>query len=394
MLTKEDVDSWNKLFPDCQINKTNLSNPTEHFLTNALVSYLRHFGINIEPPFNLQAENKENNRETRLFLITLARQIDHFLKITDKAYSFTYYDLIRPTPKKTAHMLYILLNYYYYYNLYKENVFKMAGDRINQLEELMGMVDDKRRDNEIRREENKNMKSTIENLMEEVPIARNKYRELEIKRNQQDEEIRKLRDTCKELKEKLEHLEDQKKILRKRVVADDESDELHKQLQQLKSEIAEQKEIEISNATNLNECKESYEKFQKLSKEIEQAQEIIPLRLIKQVQETNKLLTRAVKDDHDLQLKHDNLLQEIEDENHTKCSLEEEKQYKKQEFETKQNEHLKINNAKENVLKQRNTQLLQLQEEEHIFECQLEEQKEIAQYLRENISEILEPYEE
>lgn len=97
MLRKEDVDSWNDLFPECQINKTNLSSPSEHFLTNALVGYLRRFGYHIEPPFSLNTENKENNRDTRLFLIKLARQIDNFLKITDKSYSFTYYDLIRPS---------------------------------------------------------------------------------------------------------------------------------------------------------------------------------------------------------------------------------------------------------------------------------------------------------
>lgn len=97
MLTKEEVDSWNVLFPDCQINNTNLANPTEQFLTHALVVYLRRFGFQIEPPFNLNAENKENNKEIRLFLIRLARQIDHFLKLTDKSYAFTYYDLIRPS---------------------------------------------------------------------------------------------------------------------------------------------------------------------------------------------------------------------------------------------------------------------------------------------------------
>lgn len=97
MLTKEDVDSWNKLFPDCQINKANLDNPTEQFLTHALVVYLRSFGYQIEPPFNLSGGNKENNKETRLFAIKLARNIDSFLKITDKSYMFTYYDLIRPS---------------------------------------------------------------------------------------------------------------------------------------------------------------------------------------------------------------------------------------------------------------------------------------------------------
>ncbi|KAM7351159.1 nuf2 [Cochliomyia hominivorax] len=394
MLTKEDVDSWNKLFPDCQINKTNLSNPSEQFLINALVVYLRRFGYHIEPPFSLNAENKENTRENRLFLIKLARYIDHFLKITDKSYTFTYYDLIRPTPKKTAHMLYILLNYYYYYNLYKEDVFKMAGDRIHKLEELMGLVDDTRRDNEQRKENNKNMKSNIENLMKEVPLARTNLQKLDKQRNQQEEEINKLKHSCVELDEKQKHLEEQKKHLRKRLVPEEESQELLKQLDQLKLELAEYKEMELTNSANLNECKESNAKLQKLSKKIQQAYEIIPLHTIKKLQENNKQLTRTQNEEHDLQLKYNSIKQEIEEEVQTKHSLEQELQNKKKEFEAKQHEHMNVLSTKQNLLKEKHKQILRMQEEEHIYECQLEEQKDIAQYLVENISEIFATYEE
>lgn len=97
MLTEEDVESWNQLFPDCQINNINLGNPTEGFLINALICYLRRFGFKVEPPFGLNIDAIENNKETRSFLIKLTRQIDHFLKITDKSYTFTYYDLIKPS---------------------------------------------------------------------------------------------------------------------------------------------------------------------------------------------------------------------------------------------------------------------------------------------------------
>lgn len=38
--------------------------------------------------------------------------------------------------KKTSHMLGILLNYLYYLNMFKTDVFKMANDRLGQRQEL------------------------------------------------------------------------------------------------------------------------------------------------------------------------------------------------------------------------------------------------------------------
>ncbi|TMW48960.1 hypothetical protein DOY81_005951 [Sarcophaga bullata] len=393
MLTKEEVDSWNVLFPDCQINNTNLANPTEQFLTHALVVYLRRFGFQIEPPFNLNAENKENNKETRLFLIKLSRQIDHFLKLTDKSYAFTYYDLIRPTPKKTAHLLYILLNYFYYYNLYKEDVFKTAGDGIRKLEELKGLIDDTRRDNENRVEESKNLEKAVEMLKNEVPTARATFSELEKNREAQEEEIQKLSRSYHELKEKLQHLEEQKKLIRKRLVADDEVQELQRQLQQLKIDLKSLKETELKNVASLNECKESNANLQNLNNDIERAIEILPLRLIEQFKETNKQLKKCKKDQQELQAGHNAMQQEIDEEKQKCCAFEIEQQNKSKEFELKKKELLESLNDKQMALKQKSIQIKQLQEEEHITECQLEEQKDIAQYLVENISEILSAYE-
>lgn len=270
----------------------------------------------------------------------------------------------------------------------------MANDRIHKLDELMGLIDDIRRDNEQRKEENENMKSTIDNLVEEVPKARIMLKELDKNRNQQEDELQKLKHSCQELEDKLKHLEEQKKHLRKRLVPEEESQELFKQLEQLKLELAEQKELEMTNASNLNECKESNAKLQKMSKEIEKAYEIIPIHVIEQVQELNKQLAKAQKEEHELQLKYKGVLQEIEEEMQTKQSLDQEKQNKKQEYETKQNEQMKILTAKQNTLKQKNNELLQLEEEDHVSECQLEEQKDIAQYLVENLSEILSAYED
>ena len=300
---------------------------------------------------------------------------------------------LKTAPKKTAHLLYILLNYFYYYNLYKEEVFKTAGDGIKKLEELKGLIDDTRRDNENRVEESKNLEKAVEMLKNEVPTARATFLELDKNREGQEEEIQKLSRSYHELKEKLQHLEEQKKLIRKRLVADDEVQELERQLQQLKSDLKALKETELKNVTSLNECKESNANLQSLNNDIERAIEILPLRLIEQFKETTKQLKKCRKDQQELQATHNAMQQEIEEEKQKCCKLETEQQSKSKEFELKKKELLEALNVKQIALKQKTTQIKQLQEEEHITEYQLGEQKDIAQYLVENISEILSAYE-
>lgn len=42
--------------------------------------------------------------------------------------------------KKTSHMLGILLNYLYYMNMFKTDVFKMANDRLAERQELVDKI--------------------------------------------------------------------------------------------------------------------------------------------------------------------------------------------------------------------------------------------------------------
>ncbi|XP_017472663.1 PREDICTED: uncharacterized protein LOC108363723 [Rhagoletis zephyria] len=146
MLPKEYLDSWNELCPECTMVETDLGNPSETWLTKILISYLRMFGYRVEIPYA-----EDGTRERRLYLIKLVRQIDHIYKITDKTFIFTYFDLLKPTIKKTSHMLRILLNYLYYFNMFKTNVFKMAANRLKERQDLMEEVKCTIAENEKRR---------------------------------------------------------------------------------------------------------------------------------------------------------------------------------------------------------------------------------------------------
>lgn len=242
------------------------------------------------------------------------------------------------------------------------------------------LIDDTRRDNDHRKEQAVNIKATIENLMEELPMARMMVKELDTNRTVQEENIQKLNHAYQELKEKLKHLEEQKKLLGKRVVPDEESRELEKQLQILRSELAEHKQKEQMNEENLKESKDSSAKLQHLSKEIEKAREIIPLHLLEQSKESNKQLEKVQKELNEVESKQNIIIQQIEEETQVLQTLEQQHQSRKQEFETKQTELLKQHEANNQLLKQKHSEISQREEEDHILECQLEEQKDIAEY--------------
>lgn len=91
MLSKEYLDSWNELCAECKMVESDLANPSEKWLTRVLISYLRMFGYRVEIPCS-----EEGSREKRIFLIKLVRHIDHIYKISDKSFTFTYYDLLKP----------------------------------------------------------------------------------------------------------------------------------------------------------------------------------------------------------------------------------------------------------------------------------------------------------
>ncbi|XP_073827325.1 nuf2 [Musca autumnalis] len=395
MLTKEDVEGWNKVFADCQIKQSDLTQPTEGFLIRALVCYIRRFGYKVEPPFPLnKCDTVENNRENRLFLIRLARQIDHFLKITDKSYSFTYYELIRPTPKKTSHTLYILLNYLFYYNMYKEEVFKMAQEPIQKFHELKSLIERQHRENERKAEETERLKMSIDELTKQLPHVRTEHRELSKRKASQEESLQKLKESCEELGEKLKHLRDQKRKLQNKVVADEESRELQKQIDNLKADIARHKEMAASSESSLRELSNNVDLMMRLKQEIEVATDIVPLRLIDQLRESNKQLDKAKADEHAAQERRTILTNQVEEEQQNYEALEQQCITKKQQFEAKEKLHKENLQSLQEILKQKNDHFAKLDKEDHALDCQIEEQKDISDYLKENIGEILATYED
>lgn len=277
--------------------------------------------------------------------------------------------------------------------MYKEEVFKMANGPIQKYHEINSLIERQQRENEMKAKEAKDLKMSVDELKEKLPQLRAEHKELSKRNASQEEASQKLKESCHELAEKLKHLQDQKRSLLKRVVSDEESRELQKQIENLKSDIANHKELGSVSEGTLRELNDNVELMNNLKKDIEKAEEIIPMRLIDQLSESKKQLEKAMTEEHSAQEKQTLLQQLIEEEQQNYEALEQQYTVKKKEFESKEKQHKNQLESLKHVLKQKNDQFAQMQREDNALDCQLEEQRDIAEYLKENINEILATYE-
>lgn len=277
--------------------------------------------------------------------------------------------------------------------MYKEEVFKMANGPIQKYHEINSLIERQQRENEMKAKEAKDLKMSVDELKEKLPQLRAEHKELSKRNASQEEASQKLKESCHELAEKLKHLQDQKRSLLKRVVSDEESRELQKQIENLKSDIANHKELGSVSEGTLRELNDNVELMNNLKKDIEKAEEIIPMRLIDQLSESKKQLEKAMTEEHSAQEKQTLLQQLIEEEQQNYEALEQQYTVKKKEFESKEKQHKNQLESLKHVLKQKNDKFAQMQREDHALDCQLEEQRDIAEYLKENINEILATYE-
>jgi len=90
------------LFPELNVRISDISHPTEAFLTRILVHTLRAFGFRVEPPHNIESEFPDTSKEKRVFLSKLCRQVQHILQICFPGKTYTYYDIIEPSKRRVS----------------------------------------------------------------------------------------------------------------------------------------------------------------------------------------------------------------------------------------------------------------------------------------------------
>uniref|UniRef100_A0A1A9Z7T3 Kinetochore protein Nuf2 N-terminal domain-containing protein n=1 Tax=Glossina pallidipes TaxID=7398 RepID=A0A1A9Z7T3_GLOPL len=388
MFKKENMGSWNAVFTECQLRSTDLSKPTEGFLTGVLVGYLKRFGYKIEPPIMME------NNEYRLFRIKLVKQIDRMLKISNESYVFTYYDLIRPTPKKTAQMLCILLNYLFYYNMYKEEVFKMVGKPLNELQDLKTRVENIKCERERRQKENAELKQSIQMLNERLSAGREELKAYLEKTGAKKEDIGKLECEIEELIEKQKDLQGEKNRLLKQRVSNDELQELVKQTQQLENKLANLAKEQGRMESVLSKRNEDIKKLQQQSDELEELNKVFPKDLLTQLASSNKQLKNLQREATFAEGNSKISDKNVKDLKEAVEQLQAEYSVKKNEFGDKRLEEEKKIAEQRYVIKENGKRIKKLEQREHNLKCRIADQRDIEKIIDEGVAEIMIGYDE
>uniref|UniRef100_A0A1B0ANQ0 Kinetochore protein Nuf2 N-terminal domain-containing protein n=1 Tax=Glossina palpalis gambiensis TaxID=67801 RepID=A0A1B0ANQ0_9MUSC len=384
MFKKENMDSWNAVFTECQLRSSDLSNPTEGFLTGVLVVYLKRFGYKIEPPSTME------NNEYRLFRIKLVKQIDHMLKISNESYVFTYYDLIRPTPKKTSQMLCILLNYLFYYNMYKEEVFKMVGKPLNELQDLKARVEKTRCENERRqKDKNAELKQSIQMLNEGLSTSREELKTYVKKIGAKKGDIGKLEREIEELTEKRKQLQEDKNRLLNKVVSNDEFQELGKQIPQLENKLATLTKEQGHMESVLSKRNEDIKKLQEQSAELDELSRVFPKDLLTQLENSNKQLKNLQREAPFAESKNKLSDKDTKELKEAVEQLQAEYSAKKNELGNKRLEEEKKIADQQHVIKENEKTIKELEQREINLKCRIAEQRDIEKIIDDGIREIM-----
>lgn len=94
MTSQEFVQMWNEVFPGAKIHDSELVNPTEAFLTNALINLLRSISININnTEFDPGSNDQETIRKNKISLFQYVNDMYRFLHNK----KFHFFDLVHPS---------------------------------------------------------------------------------------------------------------------------------------------------------------------------------------------------------------------------------------------------------------------------------------------------------
>uniref|UniRef100_A0A034V3C9 Kinetochore protein Nuf2 N-terminal domain-containing protein n=1 Tax=Bactrocera dorsalis TaxID=27457 RepID=A0A034V3C9_BACDO len=387
MLSKEYLDSWNELCAECKMVESDLANPSEKWLTKVLVSYLRMFGYRVEIPCS-----EEGSREKRIFLIKLVRHIDHIYKISDKSFTFTYYDLLKPSTKKTSHMLGILLNYLYYMNMFKTDVFKMANDRLAERQELVDKIKHTIEDNRKRQNKAEKMHEELAFLSNQIPLHKNQLKSVTSELSRRESESQQITIAVKDLKTEIDELKGKVRNLKRLIVPEKEGQELQIQLNKIQEQITEYENQTRNAESNLKTHISDNNRLQEILKLVESAKDILSSDFVDSFNKSvNNLLTAETKvascEKERVQLTQTN----IQHEKTLECLQEKIKLQQHQFDEEKQKLHTLIM-SKTKECDDLEAQTENLKCEVGAVENSINEQQDIQSYIQENIGVLMENY--
>lgn len=142
--------------------------------------------------------------------------------MTDASHNFYYVDLLHPPPKKTLHMLNILLNYLKFVNMVKAEIIEEANAKIAKLEHLKSLNNELELKNMNAIKQAKSINSNMAEFEKEMPNLVENCGRLELKVAQLNSEYTDHETKLKNIEHTITTLTIQEEKLKNEIVHDSE----------------------------------------------------------------------------------------------------------------------------------------------------------------------------
>ncbi|XP_037927343.1 spindle assembly checkpoint component MAD1 isoform X2 [Teleopsis dalmanni] len=382
----KNIDSWNEIFPEVKLRESDLTNPTQNFLIRTLVAYFRPFGINVDLPNGIRIDTPDNVKAKRLYLAKLTRLTTRILRITDNSYIFTYFDLIKPTPKKTMRVLDILLNYLFYFNMYKNEVF----DSTCELIEVRAVLERTNQETRAKMEEKRNhiemIRKKITSLNNvQIPNARKRLHKLKTLRNKKKALLIQLEFTLNERHTILSELKAEGRMLKKQSVSDVEANELKKHIASLEEQLKHRMERIFNMESILKQRKDTMKTVTELTKTMDKIIERLPLDVNFRIfKERNKKIQEKMTLCNELENKRYSIQKGIKFDEKAARTLNGRISTAKLKSEEEIKYRNKLIEEKENLIQSKKRAKDEINEVMKCLECETCEQQDVMSYIQEH----------
>ncbi|XP_053685567.1 uncharacterized protein LOC128735103 [Sabethes cyaneus] len=231
------IESWNDIMP-YKIKASELEHPTEAFVFRSIVSFLKMLKYDVTEFENMYTEPKEVLLSKRTNLVA---HINYFyqLCLVSKQSQFFYVDLIKPSPKKTVHVLNILLNYLFYVNMVKDDTVQRANNCVAKYHELMDKMNLQRCEMENHKIKISNIEQNICRMKDQLPQLEQENEKLREKQKEVKDKIGSLKSAESDIEEKIIKLKTDVASLKQRRVVDEDAAILIQKNEELEVEIEE-----------------------------------------------------------------------------------------------------------------------------------------------------------
>ncbi|XP_055593638.1 probable DNA double-strand break repair Rad50 ATPase [Uranotaenia lowii] len=231
------IEDWNSIIQH-KIKAADLEHPTESFVCRCLVSFLRMLKYDVTEFEQMYSETKDSIMQKRTLLVA---HINHLYQLClgPQQNHFFLMDLIKPSPKKTVHVLGILLNFLFYVNMVHDEVVKRATTCTSKFQELSTRMNQHQRDLESHRIKQDNIEHNINMMEMQLPQLERENEQLKEKQIKLREKSTILKTADLELVERIAKLDTDYATLKDQRVEDEEAAALIQKIEELDLDINE-----------------------------------------------------------------------------------------------------------------------------------------------------------